>query len=234
MDVVYIYRAADDGMLRASLRNLTAHYSALDRLIIVGDCPSWCQPDLVIPYEFGRIKTINMAQQMLAAARILDSTFLEMNDDFFLLSDYKPINYYYSSVADYRTLHIQREGINYYNSAMVGLQGKYYDLHCPFRMDPVVLRRELPRWIQTNSSRGTFNTLHFTKTHLGNLQHEPEEQVVADFKLYDQRGLQPQFLTEHNLQYGLVSLDANNLDRIEPYLVNVPSRFEAKATSLRR
>lgn len=75
--------------LRWMLRTVHQHLPQVDRVVVVGHRPHWCQPDVWIHSPNNSTKFTNIGRHLEAALRSPDvaDAFIWTNDDIFLLAD---------------------------------------------------------------------------------------------------------------------------------------------------
>jgi hypothetical protein len=95
-DIVIPYQLINKGYeLKYALRGVEKYLSGVGEVFIVGDLPEWCQNVIHIPFEQTRgnikWKERNIFEKVLTACNDerVSNSFLFMNDDHFLLSDYE-------------------------------------------------------------------------------------------------------------------------------------------------
>ena len=93
MDILYILgngSVHDNMEIRLSLRTVEKYAKNLDRVFIVGDCPSWIQNVVHIPQEDRYYFAQNHYLKVYTACKSdISDNFLLMNDDFYMT---KPFN----------------------------------------------------------------------------------------------------------------------------------------------
>lgn len=141
----------NDMELRYCLRSIEKHLTGYGDIFIVGECPTWLQNVIHIPFDEGIApktyeKERNIFNKIMAACADdrVSEWFLFMNDDHYLLDRYQAriFPYYHDSTLNcYKTVteykHTIRNTIDHFEGALVG----NFDVHCP-----IVYKKELLYW----------------------------------------------------------------------------------------
>lgn len=85
----------DNEECRYSLRSMVANagmVEGLDRLVVVGDCPSWLEPDAFIQGNAHRSGPVNLYENLVTACHsgVLAEKVIVTNDDFFAVDKADP------------------------------------------------------------------------------------------------------------------------------------------------
>lgn len=154
IDVVYVHKDKGSGEIALSIKSLKnlEHRN----VYIIGDDPKIKDANYIhVPHAPHRWANKSMhADQMskyLQACHIeeLSDNFVAMNDDFFILEPWQPVNYYYGTLQEL----ITRRGIRdtYRNSLvdtnkhlkLLKLETRNFELHTPFLYNKRALREML-------------------------------------------------------------------------------------------
>lgn len=135
----------DNIELRYALRSVHKYLAGYGRLILVGECPEWCRPDIHIEYEDSpgiRCKERNIYEKILVGCERSSAKFLYMNDDHFLLQpiliDKFPLHYKgHLKQSLQRTHSGYKYSLNNTVAVLVknGHMQLCYDTHAPCLMD---------------------------------------------------------------------------------------------------
>lgn len=201
-NLLYIVRAGgDNDELRYSLRS-TKMISGRKTLTIVGDCPSWLNPDYFIegnpfPIDKAVNKQRNVTHNMLVACQSesVPENLLLMNDDFFFMRPIKYTSLNNTYFVNPRTLNVRvaedrlvswLHGAYSRTIAILKKEGYSealnFDLHVPMPIKKSLMLEMLT----------TYKDSHYAKRSLyGNLYLRNEElEYIQDNKIRDFGGLQ--------------------------------------------
>lgn len=135
MDLVIPYKKvdADDVSLRFAIRSAAVYLPTFSRLIIVGDKPTAIEPHRLISVTDrpeGRWKERNIFVKIATACMDdeVSEDFIFMNDDHFLLFEYKDIPYFYQTLFGGNTAY-QHTVRNTWR--VLGPGCKNFDVHYP-------------------------------------------------------------------------------------------------------
>jgi hypothetical protein len=227
MDLVYLYRHppyGGDTELRYSLRSAEKHLD-FDRVFVVGDKPEFLQGLNHIEFiEVGEDRHRNSSSKIFTIANTLavSDDFIFMNDDFFILTDMKPVPFYTISIDHwFKTYYSLSWRQTRMLKTMELLSGdmEVFEVHAP-----IVMNRQniLNIFEKFNLPQGSmFRTLY------GNEYADETVMLPKDYKAADDLSLQemlkdnpPFFSTSDELV--VTPLGKKLLDDLYP----VPSKYE--------
>jgi len=143
MDVLYYIGSGShhhNDELRYSLRSLQVHCKDVDKVFIVGNKPTFLKNVEYIWVEDKDQWWKNAFEKTKAAIKAgISDEFLLMNDDFFMLSDFKAANYPFYHKGD-----MPLTAKNKYQEVIVNTRKilekqkkpfKHYGVHCPIRIN---------------------------------------------------------------------------------------------------
>lgn len=130
-----------DNEIRFSLRSVEKHLKGVGKVYVVGNKPNWLVNVVHIPAkDTNKIPDINICAKTLRACRSdISDTFLFMNDDHYLLSDFQADKFPFLHSGDLlariqkRTKDdYQKRLVNTFNALMTnGLKTNNFDIHVP-------------------------------------------------------------------------------------------------------
>lgn len=164
MDLVYVNVKSNwnSNELRFSLRS-AEKFLSFDKVFIIGYLPEFISPYKVIYIPFQdnpaqKYKSVNAKVRLILENPDISEDFIFMNDDFWLLKEWKTIPYYYyRTLADrikYRTggTYLQRLE----NTLKIFPNGLNYELHCPIVFNKEKLRKVLEKYGEEVERRSAY------------------------------------------------------------------------------
>lgn len=173
LDLLYILGDGsdwDNNEIRYSLRSAELYFPHR-KVFIIGECPSWLQNVIHIPYPdiFG-VKTANGVAKVMRAVKDprLSERFVLMNDDFFFLKKQRAIPYYYrGKTSEFIDRHRTKGGYYYQTLQNTekclmkrGIKNpKDYAVHSPIIYEKSKLRKLKGRELKGCSLRSVYCNL---------------------------------------------------------------------------
>jgi hypothetical protein len=168
LDFVYFCRPGNNEELRYSIRSLYANYKNAT-VWVVGEKPDWYVGNFIY-VEQGHSKFNNVLEsiKVVCSSDQIKSSFVLMNDDFFILKPINPYNMYHggklsSKIDKYDNLmpsasYVQMLKNTFYQLTKLGVSDPLdYELHIPMMMNKKKLFRSLRQGVLWRSMYGNLN-----------------------------------------------------------------------------
>lgn len=142
----------DNNEIRFALRSIEKHVKGFRNVYVVGECPSFLQGVIHVPFpDMSNAASVNTSQKLLRICQEVDlsNEFLFFNDDFFLLQDFEAATFPYYHRGDLLD-YINQPRNGFYPVAMKNTvsalrRRKYatlhFGVHCPIRFKKKILPR---------------------------------------------------------------------------------------------